>query len=92
MSSEEQTDSKNIEDSENTEIDDTKTISSIKVRVVGFFLLVTVVGMACTHIFTTNLNQGYYTDNSTNSIVGTSLMMGGFFVVMGFGLIFAYYG
>jgi hypothetical protein len=73
-------------------VDDIKTVSSLKVRIVGFFVLAIVIGLACTHIFAATLNQGYYTDSQANSIVGTSLMMTGFFVVMGFGLTLAYFG
>ena len=58
---------------------------------VGVILLLIVIGMAAAHAFTSNIDVGYF-NNQANSIVGACLMMTGIFVVLGFGLTFAFYG
>ena len=72
-------------------MEDTETVSPVKIRVVGVVLLIMVIGLAATHAFTSNINIGYFNDQA-NSIVGACLMMTGIFVVLGFGLTFAFYG
>ena len=70
---------------------DIETVSPVKIRVVGVILLIIVIGMAASHAFTASISTGYF-NTQANSLVGACLMMTGIFVVLGFGLTFAFYG
>ena len=54
-------------------------------------LLAIVIGMIAAHAFASKVDKPYF-DNSANAMVGAGLMMTGIFVVLGFGLTFAYFG
>ena len=68
-----------------------ETVSPIKIRIVGVVLLAIVIGMIAAHAFASKVDKPYF-DNSANAMVGAGLMMTGIFVVLGFGLTFAYFG
>ena len=69
---------------------DIKTVSAIKVRVVGVVLLLLVMGIDAAHAFSSTTSMGYF-DSLGNAFVGAGLMMTGIFVVLGFGLTLAYF-
>jgi hypothetical protein len=70
---------------------DLETSSPLKVRIVGGMILLLVLGLTLAHAFGASVDLIYYND-AANAIVGTGLMMTGFFVVLGFGLTLAFFG
>lgn len=62
----------------------------VKTRLTGLALFAAIIGILFAYGFSSNINTGYYS-NQTNPLVGATLFMACLFTVIGFGLFLGYY-